>query len=63
MKVLITDLRPGAGRDRRRVASLDRRDVWHPSCGSKSWIVQDRWIEVDQSFANAVMDLVEVSES
>lgn len=54
----------GAGRGYwRAVAALEGSSVGSPASSAKGWLVQNTGIEVDETFANAIVIVVEIAES
>lgn len=47
----------------RAIASLDSSIVGGPACGAEGWLVQDTSVEADQTFADAVVVVVQVAQS
>jgi hypothetical protein len=43
------------------MTSFDGSDIRNPAGSAKSRVVEDRWVQVDQAFADAVTYIVEVS--
>lgn len=49
--------------DRGRVSSLDFSDVCGPSSGAETGVVENRGVDINEAFANAIFDICQIRSS